>query len=819
MRNRLRTLIAALHPGLRDAVRALRRSPAGTILSIATLGAGIGASTLVFALVNATLLRPLPYPAPDRLVRVFEASVEAGVNRGGAASGNIDDWRRRTTRFDGIAGYYATGRTISRSDGAEVAVGAQVSADFFAVMGVPPLLGRTFTAAETDAAVFTSAAAPAGADPVTVLSHGLWQRRFGGDAGILGRVITVERREFRVVGIMPPGFDAPDDRVQLWIPWNVSRGPRDQRYLGVVARLKPGVALVDAEIELNRVAEELGREHPDSNRGWSVRLASLRSETVGDAPRVLRALMGGVALVLLVTCATVALLTIVRGLDRANDIAIRLVLGASPGRIVGEQLTESILVAALGGLLGASLAAAGVRFLPAWTADLPRAHAAAIDGAALTFTVAITMLSAVLGGLPHVWRHLRLGDAARLASAARATADTRRHRLRDAIIVGQLAMAVALTAGGGLLVRSVVHLRAVDPGYDPHGVLVAPVFLDSQKYRTGEHARSYYQALFERVQDIPGVMAVGGGTTVPTSPHGPDFERPVWRDGASPDAAERLPASVRIVTPGYFAALRLRIAAGRAFGETDSPTSPRVVMVNESLARRLWPEGAAVGQHLVVDYSTAGTYPYEVVGVVGDVRFAGPRTPSRPEVFFPHAQRSYLIMNVVIRSAGDPRAIAPAVRQALIDIDPQKPAHGLYPLDDLLRSTYARDRQATIAMVVFAVAATALAVLSIYAALSERVRERSREIAIRMAMGATAGRVFAWVASAGLRLIAAGLVTGVGVTWALARTLDALLFGVAGTDVPTTLAVVTLVTIVGLAATVIPAWHAARIDPIETLRR
>jgi hypothetical protein len=315
------------------------------------------------------------------------------------------------------------------------------------------------------------------------------------------------------------------------------------------------------------------------------------------------------------------------------------------------------------------------------------------------------------------------------------------------------------------------------------------------------------------------VAAVGGATTVPTSPLGPDFERPVWPEGTMPDSAQRMPASVRMVTPGYFPALSLRIADGRPIDERDRPSSPNVIMVNETLARRLWPGQRAVGRQLVVDYSTAGTYPYEIVGVVGDMRFRGPRSEPRPEIYIPHAQRPYLIMNVVLKTAVDPRALVPSVRAALREIDPHKPAHGLYPLEDLLGATYARDRQAMVTLLVFAGTAVFLAVLSVYGMLSHRVRERSREIGIRMAMGADMSRLVMWVAAVGLRLVAMGAVAGLAVSWTLAGTLEGLLFGVAPTDAVTAVVVIAALACVGLVATLVPSWRATRLDPVAILRR
>jgi predicted permease len=804
----------------RHATRIVRRSPGLALLSIVTMGAGIGASAVLFALVSAIVLRPLPYPDADRLVRIFDTNPEAGINRAGAASGNIEDWRTRAAAaFDGVAGFYAMGRTLSSDADADVLIGAQVSQGFFELVGVPPLLGRTFTDDEMRRSRYNNAAAPIGPDPVVVLSHGVWRQQFGGDPGIVGRAVTLERRPFTVVGVMPAGFALPDPAVRLWIPWDLTgERPRDQHYLGAIGRVRTGVSMAQADERLNAVAADLALEHPATNRGWGVRLASLHEEAVGSTGTVLWVLLGSGLLVLIVACANVSLLSLMRGMDRAAETALRLALGASSGRLLRELLIESALLATMGGAVGVGIAATGLRLLPALSADLPRLHEVSLDARALWFIVSVTALSAVVSGLPQAWRRTRVAPLEGLCEGSRRTT-AGRHLLRDAIAVGQVALAVVLMAGAGLLVRSYLQLSATDSGFDPRGVLVAPVFLDSQAYNTGERARTYYRTLFERLAALPGVIAVGGATTVPTSPLGPDFERPVWPDGEAPDGARRMPASVRMVTPGYFPALGLRIEEGRAIEERDRPDSPPVVMINATLASRLWPGKRAVGRQLVVDYSTAGTYPYEVIGVVRDMRFRGPRSEPAPEIYIPHAQRSYLILNVVLKVAGDPRALVPAVRGVFKDVDPHKPAHALTALEDLLGATYARDRQAMIALMVFAGAAIFLAVLSVYGVLSQRVRERSREIGIRMALGAGAAGVVAWIARAGLRLVAIGLAAGLAGAWALSGVLDGVLFGVAPTDAVTAVAVVILLAAVGLIAVVVPSWRAARIDPVAILRR
>ncbi len=803
------------------AARVLRSTPGITLLSIGAMGIGIGVSAILFALVDGIVLRPLPYPDPGQLVRIFDENPQAGVHRSGVTTGNLVDWRQRTSVFEGIAGYYSVGRTLSSANDAEVLIAAQVTEDFFPVLQVSPILGRTFTVEETRRAEFNNAANPVGPDPVALLSYSLWQQQFGSDPAIVGRTITVERRPFRVVGVMPERFSIPDAGVQLWIPWSVSaKSPRDQHFVSSVARLKPGVSMVQAEEELNRVARDLAAEYPSTNRGWSVSLGSLTDEVVGETGRLLWILLAAVGIVLLVACANVALLSLMRGLDRASETSVRVALGASSRRLLRQFFMESAVLAALGGALGIAVALAGLRLIPAVVPDWPRVNEVALDSRALWLITGLTTLSAIVSGLPPAWRRIHADPMTGFASGSpRTTAAARHHLLRDAIVIGQVALAVVLLAASGVLVRSFLHLRSKEPGFNPSGVLVVPIFLDSQAYSTGAHSRAYYARLFERLSALPGVSAVGGATTVPTSPLGPDFERPVWPDGSEQDESRRIPAAVRVVTPGYFPALQLKVVDGRHFTDGDRPDTPSVLMVSETLARRVWPAQRAVGQRLVVDYSTAGTYPYEVVGVVGDVRFRGPRSEPGPEIYLAHAQQPYLILNVTVRASGDPRRLIPAVRAVLKEVDPQKPAHGLNPLEQLVGATLQRERQAMMTLLVFGVTSIFLAVLSVYGALSQRVRERSREIGLRMAMGADPTRLIRWVASLGLRIVVCGIMLGLVASWLLRDTVASLLVDVAPADPVTAAAVTGIVFGIGLIATLIPSWRATRIDPVAILRR
>lgn len=798
--------------------RTLRHRPAFATACVLTIALGVGGSTALFAVVDAVVLRPLPLPDPDRLVRIYDTNPAAGVARTGVTSGNLADWRRRARSLRGLSGHYTMGRTLTLGADSEVVLTAQVTEDFFAVMGVPAAVGRTFTAEETAASRFNSAAAPIGADPVMVIGHALWRRRFGADPGVVGRTVTLERRLFRILGVMPASFAMPEPDVQVYLPWGFTgTEPRDQHYLYGVARLGAGVSLAQARDELNGIAAALAAEHPATNAGWSVQLVPLREDMVGDAGRTLVVLLGAVGLLLLVACANVALLSLARGLERGHEASIRLALGATRRRLLRQFLMESLLVCGAGGLLGALLAFGGLALLARTDAGLPRFHEVAIDWRALAFACGATAAATLLSGLPAAWRRARGEPAADLAGTpARVASGGNRWSLRDGLVVAEVAMAVVLVAGASLLLRSYRRLQAVDPGFDPRGVLVAPIFLDMQGYGQGGKSRTYYAQLVERLEALPGVVSAGAATALPASPLGPDFDRPVWPEGTPED--ERLGrAWVRMITPRYFETLGMRIVEGRAFDGRDGPEGARAVIVSRGLARSLWPDGSAVGQRLTIDYSTAGSYPHDVVGIVNDVRFGGPRQQPRLELYLAHAQRPYLVMNMAVRTDGDPRYLAPAVRAVLHDLDPTMPPHGLNALTDLLSATYARDRQAMRVLSAFAAVAALLSLLGIHGILTHRVRERAREIGIRMAVGADHARVLRWMGAYALRLVLAGIGLGGALAAASARLVSGLLFEMGVLD-PAPLLAVAGLALVALLVSLHPAWRATRVDAAEVLR-
>ena len=802
----------------RLAARSLMKRPAFFAVCVLTIGLGVGAATALFALVDGVILRPLSFTEPGSLVRIHDIQTAKGIGPTGVASGNILDWRRRATAFDGIAGFYTMGRTVSVGQESEVVLSSQVTEDFFPLLRVTPALGRIFTPEETAAGIFNSAAAPVSANPVAMLSYGHWQRRFGGSASVLGETILIDRRPFKVIGVLPRDFALYDD-AQIYLPWGFEGAtPRDQHYVTGIARMKPGLSLEVAENDLRALAAALGREFPSSNEGWSVSLTPLHDDIVGDAGRTLWVLLGAVSLVLVVACANVALLSLARGLERLHESSIRLALGASRARLIAQFLMEALVISGAGGLLGGAVAQGSVALLRASAADIPRLQQVAVDPRALAFACLASALSTLISGLPAAWSRARVKNASHLLGAVTRLTGSARHGLRDALVVAEVALAVVLLAGASLLVRSYAQLRAVNPGFDASRVLVAPIFLDMEKYGRNGASRIYYETLVERLEALPGVESAGGATALPASPLGPDFERPVWPQEAPGDTSSwQQTAWVRMVTPRYFETLGIRVVSGRPFDSRENPDGARAVILSAGLAKKLWPNRDAVGQRLVIDYSTAGSYPYDVVGVVNDVRFGGPRAEVRQELYLAHAQRPYLIMNMAVRTTGDPRYLAPAVRQVLQDLDARKPAQGMHALEDLLGATYARDRRATEVLAGFAGVAILLALLGVHGMLSHHVRERRREIGVRMAIGADATRLLAWVCGHGLRLCGLGLLIGAALSAVFTRTLGGLLYGVSPTDPWAALSLLAIPA-VGFLVSLHPAWRATRIDPAEVLR-
>jgi putative ABC transport system permease protein len=808
---------------LKDAAygfRMLRKTPAITFVSLITLSLAIGACTALFSIFYTVLLSPLPYPHPEQLVQIWDKNLKKGISQIGVNGRNVEDWRQHASGFNGIAAYYTMGRTLTSGSNSEVVLVSQVSSDFFPIFRIQPLLGRTFSTAESQAAKFNNALGAENPDPVVILSHGLWIRRFGGDPKIVGKTIILERRAWKIIGVMPPQFAMPDASTQIWIPWGIQHDPmRDQHFASGVARLDHGVTSSQAEDRLNEVANQLAVEYPESNAGWNAKILPLHEAMTGDLKQLLWVLLASVGLVLLIGCANVAILQLSRASARMHESSIRLALGASRSRLFRQFLIESLILAFAGGLIGIVFAYFGIEWLQQIQPDLPRLTEISLNQTVLFTSLALTILTSLLFGLiPASATASRKNDSAFHGESFRTTSNISTQRLRNGLVATEVALAVILLASSGMLIRSFAKLRAVNSGFNARNVLVLPIFLDVEKYGSGEKSRAYYKNLIENLQSLPGVVSVGGATALPTSPLGPDFERPVWDQSNLAVEQNKRSADVRMVTSDYFRTLGISALKGRGFTTQDGPDAPQVVIVNQTLARQIWKDVSAIGKKLVVDYSSAGTYAYEIVGVVNDIRFHGPRSEPRAEIYFPHAQRPYLILNVAIRTSGNPRLLINPVREVLHRIDPQKPAHNITPLEDLVGATVVRDRYAMTILSCFAIVALMLAMLGIYGVLSFFVRQKVQEIGIRLALGARQNQITNWIAKLGTRLMITGVVAGLLGTLLFSRLLAGILYEVSPLDVLSLCLAVFAIALSVITAIWIPANRASRIDPSVALR-
>ena len=804
----------------RQALRGLAKRPGFVLTASITLAAGIGAATALFSVIEAVLLRPLPYPEPERLVYLYEVQEEAGGDRHGPAPANVLDWRRESRSLSEVAAWWINSTTLLGDSGNETeeVPSAQVTADFFAAIGVAPLLGRTFEPGEIESG-----------ERVTVLSYALWQRRFGGDATLVGRDIRFKDAAWRVLGVMPASFRTPgtlEGEVQIFNPWDFERDyahhhavPRDWRFLQSAARIAPGVSLNDAQAELTAIAEGLAAAHPATNRGWSVALVPIREVLVGSAEPALLVLAGAVLFLLLLACANVAGLLLVRASARRKELAVRTALGASRGRLARQLLLESTLLALVGGVLGVVLAGAGValllRFQPG---GIFRLEEAVLDSRVLAFALAASAAAGLLSGLAPAFQSATAAPSESLkGSGGVVSLDRRRHRLRSALVVSEIALSVVLLVGTMLFLRSFTRVLHVDPGFDPENLLVVRMRLDDDKYRKGG-AHLYYSALLSEIRSLPGVEAAGGSTALPMDSVDVDFDRPFWRDGEPRPAGGGPGVRLRMTTSGYFETMRIPLLEGRIFDDGDDRTKPRVLIVNEAMARRTWPGESPVGKRLVLDYQEYEA-PYEVVGVVGDTRFEGYRSRPAPEAYIPHAQNPYLPMNLVIRTApgSSPLALAPVVRSTVLAMDASEPVHSLQTMSELAGSSLAQDRFSAVLMTAVGAVALLLATIGLYGVVAQSVTQRQREMGLRMALGADRGNILALVLGSGLRLAIAGGILGVLGALIGGRFLTTLLFETAPSEPGSILLAVSISMATVALACAVPAGRAARLDPKTTL--
>jgi putative ABC transport system permease protein len=807
------------------AFRALRRSPGFALVAVAVLAVGIGATAAIFSVVNGVLLRPLPYAEPDRLVQVWERARHIQLDVMWVAYPNYLDWREKNRSFARTAVYQLGSAGLS-GDGDPEQIGvALVSPDLFPVLGAAPELGRAFRPDENRP----------GAARAVVLSHGLWQRRFGGDPAALGRAVRLDGETYTVVGVMPAGFAFPlggasvqalgGSASEAWVPIGLFADDPEMRARGshpgltMLARLKPGVTLEGARADMEALAAALRAQHPESiDDGVTIR--PLKDDVVGVAGKALPILLGAVGLLLLIACANVAGLLVARGAARARELAIRSSLGATRGRLVRQLLAESLLLAAAGGALGLLLARWGVEALLALApAGLPRVDEVGLDPTVGGFTVAVTLFSAILCGLVPALQASRAGLAAAMAEGGRRTTAGRpAQRLRSAVVAGQLALTVVLLAGAGLLLRSLVRLQAVDPGFDPRGVLMVDVGLPTLRYPDPARQEAFFTTVLKRLAALPGVAVVGAATDTPLS--GSGRQSGLRIESRPARSRDEIPLTdIQVVSPDYFRAMGVRLVKGRAFAPADKAATPPVAIVDAALARRFLGDADPLGQRIAFNNDESGAPLWrEVVGVVEAVKSQGLDAEARVLVYVPYLQEPESTMTLVMRARGDAAALAAAARREVWAVDPEQPVTSVRLMDGLLAESLAPRRLNAALLALFAAAALALSAVGAYGVVSTSVARRTQEIGVRMALGARKTDVLGLVLRQAMRPALAGIAAGLAAALAAARLLAGLLYGVTPADLPALAGAASLMAAVAVLACWLPARRAAGVDPMAALR-
>jgi putative ABC transport system permease protein len=796
---------------LRYGFRVLKRKPAFTLVAIITLALGIGANTAIFSVVNKLLLSQLPYKEPDRIITLWERLSDDGAKKQKVAPANFLDWRERNQVFDEMAAVYPYGFDYTGGTEPETFRSWLVSEGFFETFGVRALYGRTFDPEEYKA----------GNPRVVVIGYGLWQRRFGSDPNLVGQTLQLDGEPYTVVGILPPEFRFLDEK-QMWAPKIFADHDRRQRtggYIDVVARLKPGATIEQARDEMSAIAAGLASEHPRTNQDTGVTLVPLPEQIVGHVRPALLVLLGAVGLVLVIACANVANLLLARGAERQKELAIRAALGAGRIRLVRQLLTESLTLALLGGIGGILLASWGIDAILALSpSNLPRIDEVSIDGRVIGFAFAASMLTALAFGLAPAIQFSRPELQQFLKEGGRtSTAGFGRRRLRHALVISEIAIALMLLVGAGLLVRSFIRLLQVDPGFTPDNVLSLQVFI-WDKYQTPERRTAFFDEAFTRLSSLPGVQAVGAVTALPFNNEDTiDVATTFTIDGAPAEPGRQLTAYSTVASIDYFKVMSIPLARGRPFNEFDRAGSPPVVLINEAMSRRYWPDEDPVGKKITVG-SFGRPMSREIIGVVGDVRHTGLDSNPRPEFFVPHLQNPFGGMAIVVRATSDPDQLLTAAKDQIRAINKDQPFYSINTMDALLTKSLGERRFNLLLLCAFATIALLLAGVGIYGLISFSISQRTHEIGVRMALGAKTRDITRMVLGEGIALALIGVGVGIVGALLLTRFLKSFLFGVTPTD-PVTFAIISVLLIaIALVASYLPARRATRVDPMVALR-
>jgi putative ABC transport system permease protein len=813
-------LLEAFWQDLRFGARALRRNPGFAAVAVTTLALGIGANAAIFSVVNAVLLQPLPWSKPDRAVMIWSRWVS--FDKTWVAEGEVVDYRKRSRTLTEVAAW-GEGQVNLTGDGEpERVAAASVTSNLFSTLGVTPLLGRTFTAEED---------VPNGPD-VVVLGFGLWNRRYAADPSLVGRPILIDGKPHHVLGVMPPDFVLPTDfrnpqPTQLWVPQRLDPTSMDHGNHGLYAagRLVPGATVGQAADELHGIAQAMTAEgfYPPQMQFDTVVL-SLTDEVVGSVRRAMWLLFGAVGFLLLIACANVANLLLARAEGRQREIAVRSALGAGGGRVLRQLLTESLVLSAISGLAGLALAFAGIRFLAWWNpASIPRVAGVSLDERVLIFTAAAALLTSVLFSLVPALRALRPDITDSLKDGGQnASTGVSRQRFRNGLVVVEMALAVVLLVGAGLTLRSLWALQRVPLGFDPSGVLTMRLALPASSYEDPGRVVSFYQQLVERVRQLPGVRSAGAARSLPLGSTIGDFGLRV--DGYQPPPGTNAKGDWQIVTDGYLEAMGERLVRGRAFTSADRTDTMLVGLINEEMARRYWAGRDPIGGRFRIGGGSANRPWVTVVGIVADVRHNGITDPIKEKFYVPHTQWHRSLgspiraMTLIVKTANDPAAVAQPVRDVVRSLDPSLPVTDVRTMSSVVNATLSTPRFTGILLGAFAALALLLSAIGIYGVLSYLVSRRTREIGIRVAIGANRTDVLRMVIKSGLVLALAGIGLGVALAAGASRLMQGLLYEVRSSDPLTFVVVGVTLSVVAAFASLVPAWRASRVDPVIALK-
>jgi putative ABC transport system permease protein len=806
--------MATMWKEARLAFRSLLKNPAFTAVAVITLGLGIGANTAIFSVVNGVLLRPLPYPYPDELVNVFQTDVKHGVTNNGVSYPNLLDWNAQTHRFNGIAGYRESTLNLTGKGEPLTVHGADVTSGLFSVLQVPALQGRTLEPVDERANI-----------PVAVIGEDLWRDHFRSDPSLIGSIISLDQQSYTVVGIMPASFQFPygsEERPSVWILANqdpafksaITR--RGGHYLNAIGRLQAGVKLMGAQEELSLISDRLERAYAGDNSGWGVRVSSLRDDLVGDVRTGLLVLLGAVAMVLLIACANIISLLLARFTVRQKELAIRTALGASRGDLARQIFVESSLLSLIGGAFGLLMAFFTARFLMVFIAPaLPRVHEINLDGSVLLFTILLSLLVAALSGAAQMMYSSNakfldsLKESVRGASAKGAVL-----RVRNLLVISEIAVAMMLLVGAGLLLRSFNNLENGDLGFNSDNLWTAGITLPRAQYSKPEQWSNFYNDLLARVQTLPDVRGVAATLALPLSRSAVNFDFAI--EGRPQAPGVKYSADYSAVSPAFFKVMNIPVLRGRAFSESDTSTAPAATIVNESFVRRFFPNEDPIGKQITFGFLESKSR--QIVGVVGNTKVHGMAEEAIPVMYAPYQQTPWWVMTLVVRASGRSSGIPDALRQQVLQLDHNLPIEKIERMSDVIGQSVAQPRFRTFLLSVFAGLALVLATVGVYGIISYSVTQRTQEIGIRLALGANRRQILGLIMRHAVQLVIAGFAVGVAGSFLVTRLLSSLLFAVKPVDPITFAGAATLLVLVSIVASYVPARRAMGFDPIIVLR-